>query len=58
MKLKKYLPKKEKEEPVLAQGYVPRELFDNVNKKREKLNITWNELMEALLKAFLDEKEL
>jgi hypothetical protein len=56
MSIKKYLPKKISfGEIVPAQALVPKTLWDRVNKRRELLHLTWNELMIALFEAFLDD---
>lgn len=55
MNLKKFLVIKDDTVEVMAK--VPVELRDAVNKQRNKMGITWNELMTAMFMAFIDEKE-
>lgn len=54
MNIKKYLPKKE-EDKILVQGYVALSIWTKVNHKRIALGITWNELILAACKAFLED---
>lgn len=53
MNVKKFLPEKEK--TVLVQAHIGHALVEKVNKKRQELNVTWNELQEAMFRAFLED---
>lgn len=51
-----YLPKKEAQR-VLIQAKVSQDLHQEVKNKMEKDNITWQELIVASLKRYLDERK-
>lgn len=55
MNISDFLPNKREFEKILAQGLVSKDLWTQVNRKREKMNLTWNELLSAMFKAFNQE---
>lgn len=58
MGARKYLPIRTAEEDLtLIQARVDKSLADKVNKRRQELGVTWNELQEAMIKSFLEETE-
>ncbi len=47
---------KKQKDLVLVQGRVPRELFDKVKKYLKEDNIEWQQLVQAALKQYIDER--
>lgn len=55
MNINKFLEPKDEIKKVEVMATIPVELRDAVNKKRNRMKLTWNELQEALFKAFLED---
>lgn len=57
MNVSKFLPKQKKTPTVVLQARIDKELRNKVNAVRVKMRVSWPELITAMFRSFLMEKE-